>query len=504
MTTATQTSHQPVGATIWGAPEGQDALLLARRRAEWAGAMLHVSRDDQRLARLAEAIGFFAPEIELLRFPAWDCLPYDRASPNPEIVSERIATLTRLLEPARAPCIVLTTVNALVQRVPPRAAFVGASLALRVNAQADPSVIARFLEANGYGRADTVMEPGEYAMRGGIMDIFPAGEPEPLRLDFFGDTLESLRRFDPTTQRSAPAANGKRSGPDGLTLRPVAEFSLDAEHVARFRTAWRALFGQAAAADPLYEAVSQGRRAPGLEHWAPLFHHGMATLLDYLPAASVSLDHQADEVLANRLELIADHHQARQAAPRDGEVAYRPLPPERLYLDRAGWMAMLGGGPVIQFVPYAKPDGADGLDAGGRPGPIFTQAAGAAPVFEQLNQQADTWMGRGQRVAVAAWTAGSRERIAHLLREHGLRAAPAASWTQARAMPPKHHRPGDAGDRTRLHRSGPGGGVRAGSAGRAHQPSAAPAQARGSVHRRSHRNRRRRSGGARGSRHRPL
>ncbi len=127
----------------------------------------------------------------MLRFPAWDCLPYDRVSPNPAIVSERIATLARLLGGGRrGPRIVLTTVNALVQRVPPRHVFRGASLALAAGGTVQPEVLARFLEANGYGRADTVMEPGEYAMRGGIIDIFPAGEAEPVRLDLFGDTIE--------------------------------------------------------------------------------------------------------------------------------------------------------------------------------------------------------------------------------------------------------------------------------------------------------------------------
>src|SRR3954466_12629015 len=119
------------GLTVHGAPEGFDALLLARRRAENASPILHVCRDDARTARLTEALGFFAPEVEVLRFPAWDCLPYDRVSPNPEIVAERVATLTRLLEPGDRPRIVVTTVNALVQKVPPREAFSGATLFLK-------------------------------------------------------------------------------------------------------------------------------------------------------------------------------------------------------------------------------------------------------------------------------------------------------------------------------------------------------------------------------------
>ena len=150
-----------------------------------------------------------------------------------------------------------------------------------------PTNSPRFLEANGYGRADTVMEPGEYAIRGGIIDIFPAGEPDPVRLDLFGDTVESIRSFDPATQRS----EGKRNR---LVLRPVSEVPLDKDSVSRFRSAWRELFGQQAAEDPIYLSISDGRRHPGMEHWAPLFHPAMETLLDYLPGASVSLDHQSD------------------------------------------------------------------------------------------------------------------------------------------------------------------------------------------------------------------
>ena len=160
---------------VWGAPEGWDAFLLANRRREFGGPILHVTRDDARMARLAEALAFVMPEAEILRFPAWDCLPYDRVSPNAALVSERIATLTRLLDPPKGPRFVLTTVNALVQRVPPRSAFAGAKFDLKVNGTVKPEALALFLEANGYGRAGTVMEPGEYAMRGGIVDIFPAG-----------------------------------------------------------------------------------------------------------------------------------------------------------------------------------------------------------------------------------------------------------------------------------------------------------------------------------------
>jgi len=433
--------------TVYGVPEGWDAILLARRQAELAnsktgGPVLHVARDDARMARLAEALAFFAPDIEVLSFPAWDCLPYDRVSPKPELVSERIATLSRLLDVGTAPRpakgagwpVVLTTVNALVQRVPPRHVFAGAEFDLRVGGTVAPDALARFLDGHGYGRTGTVMEPGEYAVRGGIVDIFPAGEPDPVRLDLFGDTVESIRRFDPASQRS-----GARL--ERLVLRPVSETPLDRESIARFRTGWRDLFGPGAAQDPIYLSISEGRRHPGMERWTPLFHDTMETLLDYLPGASVSLDHQADEVLTARLEMIVEHYEARKAPSRDGEVPYRPLPPERLYLDRDAWEGMLARGQLFAFSPFAKPEGAEGVEGGGRPAPLFAQSAARAQggvrasAFMQLREQAERWAREGKRLLIAAWTNGSRERIGLLLRENGFRAEPVEAWQAARRLP---------------------------------------------------------------------
>ena len=412
-------------ATIYGAPEGYDALLLIRRAEEHRGTLLHIARDDGRMARLADMLAFFAPGLEVVRFPAWDCLPYDRVSPNPAIVADRIAALTRLIEPATGPRLVLSTVNALVQRVPPRVAFAGKTLSVKSGGTIKPEALVSFLQANGYNRTDTVMEPGEYAQRGGIFDVFPSGEADPLRLDFFGDTVESLRRFNATTQRSTEDVAG-------FSLRPVSEVPLDKPNIARFRSGWREAFGDGAAQDELYKAISEGRRFPGMEHWAPLFHERMDTLLDYLPDPSVSLDHQADEVLTARLEMVADHFQARGIVPRDGELPYRPLPARALYLDRDDWDAMLAGSPVFMFTPYGMPDGAGGHDAGGRPGMVFTQSGTNASgnLFDQLKAQAEKWTAEGRRVIVAAWSRGSRERMGALLREHGLKTEAIEAWAE--------------------------------------------------------------------------
>lgn len=177
---------------VANAPEGLDALLLGDWAREAAPeAVLHVARDDARMARLAESLAFFAPQVEVLLVPAWDCLPYDRVGPHRDILARRIDSLTRLLDPRPAPAgrIVITTVNALLQRLPPRAAFAGRVLEAHAGASLPLETLRGYLGGNGYSRAETVGEPGEYALRGGIVDLFPPGEELPLRLDFFGDDL---------------------------------------------------------------------------------------------------------------------------------------------------------------------------------------------------------------------------------------------------------------------------------------------------------------------------
>ncbi|WP_281701937.1 transcription-repair coupling factor [Acetobacter malorum] len=428
-----ETSAEGRIAPIWGVPEGYDALLLAKRAREHKGPVLHIARDDASTARLADILAYVAEDVETLRFPAWDCLPYDRVSPNPAIVAERVATLTRLLEPSDGrPRLVLTTVSAAVQRVSPRSTFEGQSLTVKQGESLDQAFLIELLIANGYTRTDTVMEAGEFASRGGIFDLFPAGAAEPVRLDLFGDEVENIRAFDPGSQRST-------SKQDALTLRPVSEFSLDAASISRFRTGWRDVFGPAAASDPLYEHISDGRRYPGIEHWLPLFHERLETVFDYLPNVSVSLDYQVEDVLRNRLEMIADHYQARRQPAREGETPYRALPPHLLYLDPKGWEAILSRLPVVAFSPYAKPDGAAGMDVGGRPGKMFAKIVPGAQreqVFTLLGEQVRDWGQVKRKTYVTAWTKGSRERIGTLLREHGVATQSYDDWASARKAKP--------------------------------------------------------------------
>jgi transcription-repair coupling factor (superfamily II helicase) len=409
---------KPGRVLVAGAPEGHDARVVAEiaRR----GPVLHVAMDDVRLAKLAEAIGFFAPDVEVVQFPAWDCLPYDRVSPNGEILSRRVDALTRLLDPPKGrPWVVLTTVNAVAQRVPPRAAFAATGFRAKVGDRIDLDRLQRYLADSGYARAQTVREPGEYAVRGGIVDLFPPGTEEPLRLDLFGDELEAVRRFDPMTQRTTERQ-------DAFALNPVSEVFLDEVSVARFRAGYRELFGAVLDEDPLYEAVSAGRRHAGMEHWAPLFHQAMETLLDYLPGAVLTLDPQAEEARAAREAQVADFYHARRTLRETEKKAnvpvYKPLPPERLYLDSKEWEAALAGRAVGQLSPFALPEGAVGVDAGGRRGRDFADARAMPDVdlYAVVGQVVDDLQRADRRVLIAAYSQGARDRLLTVLRERGI------------------------------------------------------------------------------------
>ncbi len=417
---------------IAATPEGHDAFVLGGLAARGAvKTLLYVCRDDGRMARTLQALQFFYPALDIVALPAWDCLPYDRVSPNAEITSRRIDALTRLAEAEQVSAyrIVLTTVNAAVQRVPPRKVFAGRVLRLAPGGELPRDRLISFLTRNGYGRTGTVREPGEFAVRGGIVDLYPSGARVPVRLDFFGDTIEGMRSFDALTQRTIAAVAD-------LTVKPVSEVLLDEPAIHRFRSRYREQFGTVADDDPLYEAVSAGHRYIGMEHWLPLYYESLETIFDYLPGAAVALDHQAEEVRADRLATIADFYAARrEAGAVKGATVYRAVTPQQLFLDDKEWAEILAARPVAQISSFAAADAADG---GARAGFEFS-AARTDPsqnLFDRVRDKLRAEMQAGRRVLIAAYSSGSAERLGSLLTEHGAgETGTVAHWQAFRALP---------------------------------------------------------------------
>ncbi|GAB4260500.1 MAG: transcription-repair coupling factor [Pararhodobacter sp.] len=402
---------------LGGAPEGFDADLL-RREIETRGApAIHIARDDKRLSAMQAALAFFAPDLPVLVLPAWDCLPYDRVSPNPEVVARRMATLAVLARGVEGPFVLLTTLNGAMQRLPSRATVAGASFVAEVGRRIDEEGLRAYLARMGYSPSPTVTEPGDFAVRGGIIDIYPPGDAEPVRLDLFGDVLDGLRRFDPVTQRTTGTLQR-------LELAPASEVILDEAAIARFRQTYRIEFGAAGIDDPLYEAVSAGRKHQGMEHWLGFFHDTLETVFDYLPGASILLDDQTDAVRAARWETIDDQYDNRRealTAKSRVDTVYKPAPPALLYLDDAAWSAALAGRRVVQLSPLRQPPGPGVIDAGGRAGRSFSleRQREDINIFRALRDHVQTER-KARTVVLASWSEGARDRLQSLLAEHGL------------------------------------------------------------------------------------
>lgn len=424
----------PQGAVIFGCPEGQDARVLAdmaRDMARGKKILTHIAMDDGRAAGLMELFAFFAPDVEVVYFPAWDCLPYDRVSPNAEIAAARVGALARLLEwqdsDKYLPRILLTTVNAASQRVMPRTALERSAFTARTGGKLSVPALQTYLAANGYLRTDTVREHGEFAIRGGIIDLFPPGEEMPVRIDLFGDEVESIRTFDPATQRT----EGKR---DEFSLRPVTEFFLDPESIQRFRAGYRETFGAVMPGDPLYEAVTEGRRYNGMDHWLPLFFEKMDTLFDYVPARAVTMDQNAAQAASERSAQIKDFYEARRTLEqsynkkgkkKDSDVSltgavYHALPPTKLYLDDKELGTETSG--ALTILPFGVPDDVATKDGGGRKGRDFAdiRALPDGDVFGALKAHLAHLLSGKRKVMVACYSEGSLERLKGMMAHAGI------------------------------------------------------------------------------------
>jgi transcription-repair coupling factor (superfamily II helicase) len=427
--------------TFASLPDGFDAfcvadLTRALARAERAVVLAHVARDEQRAHAFNEALAFAAPEIEILDFPGWDCQPYDRVSPNAAIAARRMTVLSRLARSRSAPeqpRILSTTVNAVLQRVPPLEKVAADYFSAAPGNAVAMDGLVHWLEDNGFQRAATVRDTGEYAVRGGILDLFAPAMPIPVRLDFFGDTLESIRTFDPESQRTIAPLRA-------LDLVPMSEVQLTSDSMRRFRQGYVAAFGAGTRGDTLYEAVSEGRRHPGIEHWLPLFYDKLDTLFDYTGAAPMILDPLAEEAAKERLAQIADYYEARRQ-PHDADPAhasYKPLPPDTLYLSGSAWSKSLAENGLVRVTPFAQPEGRDVIDCAGRVGRNFAPERNdeGANVFRAAAEHVRALQARGKRVIVAGWSEGSRERLGHVLKDFGLAdLEPVASLTQAIQLP---------------------------------------------------------------------
>ncbi|WP_370188694.1 transcription-repair coupling factor [Qipengyuania sp.] len=418
--------------TLAQVARGAQPLVMADLARASSGRAVFIAPDDAAMRGVVDAAAFFAPELEVIEFPAWDSLPYDRASPALSISARRLAALHRLQAGKARAQLVVTTANAVLQRVLTPFRIRESVREFKPGIEIGRESLSLLLQKQGYSRTDTVIDKGEYAVRGSIVDIFPSGMDEALRLDFFGDELESLRSFDPNTQMSTGRL-------DSHLLLPASEALLDEGSIKRFRSRYREMFGAHATQDPLYEAVSEGRRLAGMEHWLPLFEDKLTTLFDHFGTDDLVVVDQAALAAADeRVKDVTDYYEQRTAITGQAKGNYRPLKPDALYLTGEEFKAELAAAPAHRATPFDEPESESVVDFGFRSGRDFApERARGDSVYPVLAEHLKALGKAGKRPLLAAYSAGSRSRIASILGEAGTPVQLAETWQEALGLSAK-------------------------------------------------------------------
>ncbi|HET9695038.1 MAG TPA: transcription-repair coupling factor [Steroidobacteraceae bacterium] len=400
------------------------ALYVARAADQARGPLLVVTRDAATAARLEEELGFFVAEgTAILPFPGYETLPYDQFSPHPDIISQRLRAMARL--PTLERGIVIVDLPTALQRLPPRTFVDGHALSLKTGEALDLEKFRLRLTSAGYASVPQVAEPGDFAIRGSLFDVFPMGSDAPLRIDLFDDVIDSIRSFDAETQRSLDKLTR-------LDLLPAREFSLSPESIKDFRRRFRTRFQGDLTRMPLYRDVGEGLAPAGIEYYLPLFFESTASLIDYLPPGTTVLlpsDHEAG--LTEAWRTLVERHEERRF-----DIEHPVLDPAEVCVPADEWLASATALPHV-FVGEPAPEAPQIQLQPPPPVPVHDFGTAPAPSArldqrreETLHAFAEQVRGTAGRVLLAAESAGRRELLLDLLRPYDVRARVVTSWAE--------------------------------------------------------------------------
>lgn len=406
------------GATFSSVAKGFGAFLAGNFAQNSSTDILYILEDGTALADAAAEAAYLYPDLQILKFPAWDTVPYDRTSPNPAIVAQRIACLAELVSnpTPKRPRLILTSVGAVLQKLPPQKIFLNSMREVSVGNKLNFDDFLHYAAVNGYTRTAQVFEPGEFAVRGDIIDIFPTGTDEPLRIDLFDDEVERIRTFDVMTQRTTGELKSYR-------FEVMSEVVLDANTIKCFRSKYREAFGADFNGDEIYEAVSSGRKYIGVENWLPFFYDDpLPTLFDYLPAAALVVSDKVFEAAVSKADSIADYYHARLEALKiksSAETeAYRPVKPELLYLTDKQFEQKTADKKAVVLTAMNIPASETVIDCQLVPGRDFSSAKNIAAGEVYLELKNYLAENKKLKRVIACSSEGSRERLFSLMSEY--------------------------------------------------------------------------------------
>nr|MBO2510008.1 transcription-repair coupling factor [Gammaproteobacteria bacterium] len=403
------------GKQHWGnLPGAAQSLAIAEAASAARRFTLLLTADSQSAERLEQELRFFAPELPVLHFPDWETLPYDLFSPHQDIISQRVATLYQL--PQLSHGVLVVPISTALHRLAPTRFLLGSSLVLDVGQKLDVEEMRLRLEAAGYRCVETVYEHGEFAVRGALIDLFPMGSDTPFRIDLFDDEIESLRTFDPETQRSVDKV-------ESIRLLPAREFPLDKKAVSDFRGRFRERFDVDFRRCPIYQDLSSGITPAGIEYYLPLFFEETATLFDYLPADTQVFSLPGIEQAAENFWNDArQRYEDRRVDPE------RPLlPPMEIFLPVEDCFARLKSWPRVVVTQEDLESGVGRERFSARPLPDLAIQAKASEPLAALRRFLEEYSGR---VLFSAESAGRREVLLELLARLKLKPKEVSGWPE--------------------------------------------------------------------------
>ena len=396
-------------------PEGSEPLLINEISENSNNNILIIARDLKRYQQLKDGLEFFLNK-DVLFYPQWDCVPYDRISPNKLITSKRLETLSRLSNEKDKSRIILTTIQASCQRTLSLDEVKNKFISLKPGEVIDINNLVNFFVSNGYEKTPTVREHGEFSVRGGIIDFYSPLN-KPIRLDLFGNTIDSIKSFDLITQRSLELLKE-------IFVYPASEIILNDKTIENFRINFNKKFGSQKEKVKIYDSISEGISYPGMEHWLPFFYNQTGSIFDYIDKPIILLDHLYDSSLEDFLETVNDHFQSRKDYDDNKlskvENKYFSIEPSNLYQSKEEYNKNLHSRDCIRISPFKKPDA---INLNGKASSKYSNIKSNrsdSSSYENLKSDILDFTKKNKKIIIACSSLGSSERVSKILINNGI------------------------------------------------------------------------------------